>query len=111
MKTNKQLTAKVLEVKTIESGIIADPTRCKGSFNVLEFENGLILVPGESTNDWFFDDRDSIDACGGDIVTSVEETGETEEWTSEQLLRAIQESVKEFGVDSVPQKHLELWRK
>lgn len=82
------------------------------SFEVYEFENGLILVPGESTNDWFFANRESIQASGNDVVDSVEESGRFVEFTPSELKTAVERSQAEFGIDSVPSNYLELlWQK
>jgi hypothetical protein len=111
MKNNKVLLAKVLTVLVIDSVPYNECGDCEErEFEVLEFENDLIMVEGESTNNWFFDDRDSIEGCGCDIVQSVAETGEVREILSANLLSSIQESISEFGVESVSSKHLELWK-
>ena len=109
MTTSKQLTAKVLEV-ACEELVQGESSSPRYTFKAIEFWNGLILVQSDTTNDWFFGSRDEIDACGNAQVTGVVETGETEEWTSEEVLRSIQGSIREFGEDSVPTKHHELWR-
>lgn len=83
----------------------------KYTFEVYEFGNGLILVPGETTNDWFFESSSNIQANGTDEIVSVERTGRTSEWTPKELLQSIQGSIREFGVSSVPEIHAELWRK
>lgn len=109
MKTDRMLTAKVLQVEV--EPLNQEPTK-KGNytFKALQFENGLILVPGVTTHDWFFENVESIQACGTDRITDVKETGDIDKWTSSTLLSAIQDSVKEFGVDSIPRKHFELWK-
>ncbi|MGL5059909.1 MAG: hypothetical protein ACRC62_07990 [Microcoleus sp.] len=77
-------------------------------FEVLEFENGLILVAGCNTNDWYFEDRDSIEPCGLDIVSAVGETEETEEWTQKELQQSYMGSLREFGGDPAHVKILAL---
>ena len=67
-KTTKLLTAKKLEVITEPLNVFPDEPDFQSRFYCYEFENGLILVEGETTNDWFFSDRNSIEACGTDIV-------------------------------------------
>lgn len=106
MTANKTLTTKVLEVTVY--GLNAEYE--EATFEVFEFENGLIAVLGETTNDWFFENRDCIEGCGNDIVKEVKETGRTETWTAKELLSSVQGSISEFGVDAVPAKHLELWK-
>lgn len=107
MKSNTTLKARVLKVDCRE----LNERDTAYSFNVYEFSNGLILVPGDTTNDCFFDSRDRIEACGTAVVDDIEDLGEETEFSIEELLRSIQGSIQEFGVDSVPQKHHELWRK
>lgn len=111
MKNNKILTCKILRVTAICPSFLNDPDSefYQYSFIVKEFENGLILVPGDTTNDWFFENRSLIQANGGDILVSIEDIGE-EELSTASLLESIQGSIKEFGINSVPVKHLELWR-
>jgi len=111
MKNDKTLKTKILEVRAINLNRINEPNpeKYEYTFEVEEFENGLIRVIGETTNDWFFEDADSIEACGNDIVLSIEEIGESNLKAS-SLLSSIQGSIKEFGINSVPVKHLELWR-
>ncbi|QBQ73188.1 hypothetical protein kac65v162_gp158 [Nodularia phage vB_NspS-kac65v162] len=69
-----------------------------------EFENGVILVPGVSTCDWFFDSRDNIEPCGNGIVTGVKETEVEEDYSVELLQEAIENSELEWGYDSVPKE-------
>ena len=107
MLATKTLTAKILTVHTAK---LNDDNAAAGEFKVYEFDNGLILVPSASTNDWFFEDSDSIEACGNDVVTEIEDTGTTVTWTARELLESIQSSMKEFGIDSVPSKHVDLWK-
>ena len=78
------------------------------NFPVWEFENGLILVPSDSTNDWFFESRDEIEANGLAEIVEVEETETTSDWSVEDLNDAIEGSQSEFGEDSVPAIALEL---
>jgi len=80
-------------------------------FEVYEFSNGLILVPGSQTNGWFFDDRDSIEANGSDLVVGIKEEDACVQFERDELLAFIQGSMFEFGVNAVPPKHAELWRK
>lgn len=100
------LEAKVLEVST--RTLNADPVESASRFKVYEFSNGLIMVPGDATHDWFFDDRDSIEACGNDVVVKVEETGATVEFSNQEFFESVEGSQSEFGDDSVPEKYLEL---
>ena len=74
-------------------------------FSAYQFSNGLIMVIGEDTNDWFFEDRESIEANGLAQVTNVEvEAESTIDRSPKDLRKAIRASLKEFG--SVPPKAL-----
>lgn len=68
----------------------------------------VILVPYEGINDGFFLDRDSIECCGCDEIESVEETGETLDWSIEYLKESIDGSIDEFGEDDATSKAMEL---
>jgi hypothetical protein len=109
MASNKVLTAQVL---TVTATPLNEEIEENGeyTFTVHEFSNGLILVPGDTTNDWFFGSRDEIEPCGTDRVIAVEDSGKRKVWTAAELLGSIQGSIREFGVDSVPAKHLQLWK-
>ena len=104
MKTSK-IKAKKLYVTAEE---LNHPSQY--TFDAFEFENGLILVPGDTTSDWFFEDRDSIEGGGSAAVIEIEE-GEEVLWSPGELLASVQGSIREWGVDSVPAKHAELWRR
>lgn len=108
----KMLKAKVLTVNCRDdSDTPIGENSQHYSFEVLEFENGLILVPGDTTNDWFFEDREKIQASGLAYVTSVKEKNEMVEISAKALRESIQGSIREFGEKSVPIKHLQLWKK
>jgi len=109
MKTIKQLSANVLNVVAEEFNY-GEGDNPQYDFKALEFENGLILVQSDVTNDWFFSNRNDIDACGNAQVIAVVDTGEVEVWNSDDLLKSIQGSISEFGEDSVPSNHFELWK-
>lgn len=109
MKSDKTLIAKVLIVTTKElSSVPGINDACE--FEVLEFENGLIVVEGSTTNDWYFEARSCIEPCGTAVVASINESGETRQWNATTLLKSVQGSIKEFGVDAVPNNHFELWK-
>lgn len=91
----------MLQIKVLEVQVVGDDSE-PYSFTAYEFKNGLIAVLGETTNDWYFENRDKIEACGCDIVTGVTETGEIIEWSEETLIESIKGSIMEFGEDSVP---------
>jgi hypothetical protein len=102
------LTVKVLEVtaKTPAN----DPSESDKffTFKAYEFSNGVVSVPYETTNDGFFLNRDFIDGCGNDEIEAVEETGNTFEWSTEDLKESITASIDEFGDDEATQKAMEL---
>ena len=77
-------------------------------FTVFEFENGLILVPSDSTNDWFFENRDLIEANGCAEVLEVESTDTVIEWDLSDLAESIKGAQSEFGSDRVPSIALDL---
>ena len=90
----KTLTAKILTAYFVQT---YDPvTDDIIDYPVWEFENGLILVPGESTADWFFRSSDEIEGCGGDLYQRVEDTGETIDFTAKELAQAWGSSLAEF---------------
>jgi len=76
------------------------------AFPVYEFESGLVLVPGDGTDDWFFGCREDIQVVMITEVIGVEETSETLEWSLEALQESIKGSLAEFG--SVPKLALSL---
>jgi len=86
-----------------DSGLLEEFTY---EFPVYEFEDGLILVIGEDTHDWFFEDRESIEANGCAQVIDVAESSETIDWSLEDLQEAIEGSLSEFW--KVPKKALDL---
>jgi len=98
-----ELMAKVLIVHTSD---LNDGNT--SSFSVLQFHNGLVAVPSDTTHDWYFESADDIEPCGTDVVDSIEETGETVFWTKAELRRSVGGSISEFGVDSAPSNWKEL---
>ena len=73
-------------------------------FPAYQFSNGLIMVIGEDTNDWFFEDRESIQANGYDSIIDVTVTDSVSNWNLKDLRKTIKASLKEFG--SIPAKAL-----
>jgi len=76
------------------------------SFPVWEFESDLILVPGDDTDDWFFVCREDIQINRTTEVIGVEETGESTEWSLEDLRKSIKGSLATYG--GVPKLALSL---
>jgi|LakMenEpi03Aug12_release.lakeMendotaPanAssembly.Ray.scaffolds.fasta_scaffold230410_3 hypothetical protein len=95
------------QILTITASNINDHTEDSSyTFDVFEFENGLIQVPSVTCNDWFFDCRENIECCGNDIVREIVDTGKLIEISVSSLAETIEESQGEFG--SIPQKAYEL---
>jgi hypothetical protein len=101
----KTLIAKKLIVTAQEIGD-CNPKYSTYQFPVWEFSNGAILVPGETTNDWFFDGRNEIEPNGTAIVAEIEETDETNEFDVEDLKTTIKSSESEFECEAGKIKEL-----
>lgn len=81
----------------VESGETKEHNRCK----IYEFPNGVILVPGETTNDWYFDSKEEYNPGGSsDFDWHFEETDETEDWSVECLNDSILGYESEFCVSA-----------
>ena len=93
--SNSTITAKVLLI----TNRYDDSEGETYSFKAYEFANGAILIPGESTNDWFFDSRDEYEPNGTDVNESIEETGETTTFFTDKLAHSIEGSESEFGYE------------
>ena len=93
------LIAKKIIVHTVEIND-HDPTEepSNSSFEAWEFPNGVILVEGLDTSDWFFRNRGEIQACGNAIVVETEETEETANWTKQELVKSVSGSIREFSL-------------
>ena len=104
MKTS--VTVKVLEVKTAPLNSEPEENQQEGSFKAYEFPNNLVMVPGSSDPDWYFEGRENIEANGLDIVTDVLETEETKEFRIEDLYESIQTSTKYYEY-SLPGKYID----
>lgn len=73
MKTTKQLIAKVLKVTAQELTPYNESGECvEYVFNALEFCNGLVMVPSDTTNDWFFASSEDVEPGGMAVVTDIE---------------------------------------
>ena len=88
-------TAKKLEITAQE---LNHPDQ-QYTFVAYEFENGLILVPGDSTPDWFFNNRDEIQPSGNAVVDSIAEAGVEVTFTTEELQESLEAYVKEYDVE------------
>ena len=76
----------------------------KSSYPVYQFENGLIMVPSDSTADWFFASADAIQGCGDDQFENVEATENFVEFTPSELSRSWGDSVNCFEIDLEAEK-------
>lgn len=94
-------TPKILSVKTKE----LNSEECS-TFEAFEFDNGLVMVVGESSNDWFFENRELIEACGNAVVVEIQEVGDTDCFTAEYLKESFEGCEAEFG--SIPSKCWEM---
>jgi hypothetical protein len=94
------LLAKKLEAQFIrpDYDYEGEPTEEEISYFVYEFENGLILVPSESSYDYFFPSKDEIDG-GSDTFVSTKETGKEVNFSKKELNESWGNSVTEFGID------------
>ena len=90
---------------------VEDPENgCKESqFEVWEFSNGAILVPGESTNDYFFNNLEEITPNGNDVVINIQSTEETADWSNNEIFESIKGSYREFGTLEGVDKIIELF--
>jgi hypothetical protein len=94
---------------TIKSNVILitntdDQGENRYSFSAYEFDNGAIMVPGETTADWFFSSRNEYEPNGLDINEIIEDSqfNRTRDWSSEELIESIAKSVSEFGKEAIP---------
>lgn len=78
------------------------------SFKVYEFSNGAIMVPSNTSHDWFFCSRDEIEPCGNAVTENVEDTEEVVTFSLETLKDAIFGSIGEFGESERTSKPQEL---
>lgn len=67
------------------------------TFKAYEFTNGVILIPGESTSDWFFDSREDYQPNGTDSIVRINETDDSKQFSVEELTEIIRQSESEFG--------------
>lgn len=102
------LTTKILEVTAKTPAHDCSESDKFFTFKAYELPNGVIAVPYESTNDGFFLDRDSIQGCGNDVIESVEDTGKTFLWDTEDLRKSVEASIKEFSGDDATSKALSI---
>jgi hypothetical protein len=80
------------------------------TFPVWEFPNGAVLVPSDTTNDWWFQDRHKVEACGCDVILRIEETETQDIYTSKDIGSSIKGSISEFGRDSIPESVINIFK-
>lgn len=91
----KTLTAKVM----IANFTDLNDVTYTNSYPVHVFDNGLVLVPAQSTNDYFFDSLDNIEGCGHDVLKSLANNQEIATYSNLELGKIWGNSCSEFGVD------------
>lgn len=100
MAVSSKVLIAVITVYDVESGETKEHHRYK----IYEFPNGVILVPGETTNDWYFDSREEYKYNPGsssdDFDWYLEETEEIENWSVECLNYSILGYESEFCVSA-----------
>jgi len=101
------LSARILTANFVD---YADDT-IKTSYPVHEFQNGLILVPYEGTNDGFFKNRMEIQGCGNDSLEFVQDKGEITDYSFDELVNACKGAIQEFGAECIPCQVFELLTK
>lgn len=79
-------------------------------YEVWEFENGLIWVEEEVTNDSFFPSRDAIECNVNACFIGVEETDEVQDIKAIDLTTIFGNSIGEFGIDAYQDGCIELIR-
>jgi len=68
----------------------------------LELESGEVVICGSSTNDEWYGYRGAVEAHGLATIESVLDTGETVEWTDQEILDSLRGSAREFGIEAIP---------
>jgi hypothetical protein len=97
MAVSSKVLIAIITVYDVES----DETKEHHRYKIYEFPNGVILVPGETTNDWYFDSREEYNPGGSsDFDWYFEETEETEDWSVECLNYSILGYESEFCVSA-----------
>lgn len=94
---------------------ILDFTASEESGRTYHFEGqslptGEVVIPSAQTNDEWYESLDAVEAHGTDTLEGSQETGETQEWSAEDLAKSITGAAREFGVDAVPEslrRHIE----
>jgi len=72
-------------------------------FEAHELPTGECVVVGSMNADEWYASRDEIEANGAAFVVGVEETGETAEWTQEEIRKSVYRSRSEYGLDAIPE--------
>jgi hypothetical protein len=84
-------------------------TRSKHTFEVYEFQNGLIMSPNSSCNDEWFAVSSEIEASGNSVITVIESKETEVEFSEKELIDSFLGAGGEWGFGDLPiQKFLEL---
>lgn len=83
------ISSKVIEITNSDEGV-------EYTFKAFEFENGVVLIPGDTSCDWFFDSREKYQPNGLDKVVEITDTDDTKEFSIDELKEIIKGSESEF---------------
>lgn len=98
------LSYKVLKLFTQSTKPDPHGNHINNSFEVLEFENGLVVIEGEMTADRYFESIHDIEIASDFRLTGIITTGKTGTCSEINLVASIRESELEFGENSIPPK-------
>lgn len=73
------------------------------SWEIYELPTGEALDPGDIHADQWYDDVNSVEAYGLDVVVSVEDTGRTADFTEEDIKNSLNSSARSYGFEAVPE--------
>src|SRR5688572_18334003 len=77
------------------------------TFTAFRFENEVVVVPAENIADSWYESTADIQANGNAEITQVDVVGHSD-WTIDMIKESIEASQKEFGLDAVPARAIEL---
>jgi hypothetical protein len=72
------------------------------TFKGYKLPDGEVFVPEEQSNDCFYESLDMVEGHGFDEIRGVKLTGETVNFTEDELRDAIEGSAREFGETAIP---------
>lgn len=81
--------------------LIVTCTNDKGDyeFECLMLPNGAIVVYGDTTNDWYFENKNRIQANGDALVVEIVETDDFYDLEPLFVAKSLRGSTLEFGYD------------